>query len=254
MAREPRLLLAASSCAFALAAAPLPTAAQLAPALIQPVEVRTCDFNDGKGPRDIDALATELDRFLNESGAPRYDAFALFPQIHSSEIDFDLTWVGVWPDGITMGEGMARRFANGAEMTRAFDSVMHCRDIRNFSMLTLRAAEDRAHVGPVEVTTCKLRLGVGNQAAIQAAREWVDYTATVGSRAAHWLLFPAYGERSDASYNFKWVVGYDSYESFGRDYDQLTNGGALDRYNELFQFLLRCDSPRLYGARAVRVQ
>jgi hypothetical protein len=76
MASEPRLLLAASSCAFALAAAPLPTAAQLAPALIQPVEVRTCDFNDGKGPRDIDALATELDRFLKESGAPGYDAFS----------------------------------------------------------------------------------------------------------------------------------------------------------------------------------
>jgi hypothetical protein len=119
-------------------------------------------------------------------------------------------------------------------------------------MLTLRPPVAPERAGPVEASTCKLRLGATLDAALTAAQEWVDYTDTIGSTTAHWLLFPAYGERSDADYTFKWAVGYESFEAFGRDYDQLTNGSALDRYNELFELVLDCDSPRLYSARTIR--
>ncbi len=71
-----------------------------------------------------------------------------------------------------------------------------------------------------------------------------------------WLLFPAYGERSDARYNFKWAIGYESYPAFGRNYDQLTNGESLDKYNELLAHscnatargsTARADRPRATG-------
>ena len=226
--------------------------AQLPPAPIQPIEVRSCDFVPGKGQADLDGLQAELARWISDTAAPEYAAYALFPLMHSAEIDFDLAWVGVWPDGTTMGESLGHYSRNGAPISSAFDSVMRCRDNTNFSALALRRPQNDASFGPMEISTCRLRLGVGLDEAMPAIRQWVEHTASIGSTAAHWLLFPAYGERSDANYNFKWAVGYDSFEGFGRDYDQLTNGGALDVYNELFEFVLHCDSPRLFAVRTMR--
>ncbi len=230
----------------------LSAGAQLSPALIQPIEVRSCDFVPGKGRADLDGLQAELAKWIADTAAPEYGAYVLFPLAHSAEIDFDLAWVGVWPDGTTMGESLGHYLRNGVSISSAFDSVMSCRDNTNFSALALRPPQSNASFGPMEVSTCRLRLGVGLNDAMPAIRQWVEHTASVGSTAAHWLLFPAYGERSDANYNFKWAVGYESFEAFGRDYDQLTNGGALDVYNELFEFVLHCDSPRLFAVRTVR--
>lgn len=250
MLRRFVLGLAAAVAAVAVGCA-VPAAAQLPPALIRPIEILTCDFAPGKGRADLDTVATELNRWMADSGAPGYDAYALFPLVHSADVDFDLAWVGVWPDGATMGESMAHYFAQGGQLAPIFDAAMSCRDNRNFSVLTVRepAAEG---FGPVEVSTCTLRLGAVLDDALAAVKEWVDHTGTIGSSAAHWLLFPAYGESSDANYTFKWAVGYESFEDFGRDYDQLTNGSALDRYNELFELIARCDSPALYAVRTIR--
>jgi hypothetical protein len=221
-------------------------------AAIAPTEVLTCRFIDGKGIADVDGLATAFNAWMERSRAPAYSAYVLTPQAYSPDIDFDLVWVGRWRDGATMGESMAHRAEREAEIGPAFDSVLRCASRRNFSTVTLREPNDAARLGPVEVATCTLRLGAEMTDALQAVSEWAGYTATTGSTAAHWLLFPAYGERSDARYNFKWAIGYESYPAFGRDYDQLTNGESLDKYNELLGALLRCDSPRLYAVRTIR--
>lgn len=226
--------------------------AQDRPAAIAPIEVLTCKFAEGKGPNDLDALARGFNQWMERTHAPQYSAYTLTPLAHSEEIDFDVAWVGAWPDGVTMGQSMAHYLAEGTELGPLFNSVMTCGTNRNFAVVTLREPIDPGRFGPLEVDTCTLRVGAAMNDALQAVRQWVDYTGTTGSTAAHWLLFPAYGERSDANYNFKWAVGYASYEAFGREYDQFTNGNGLDRYNELLGGLLRCDSPRLYAVRAIR--
>jgi hypothetical protein len=220
---------------------------------IAPIEVLTCNFAEGKGPTDIDALARGFNQWMERTHAPEYAAYTLMPLSHSDEIDFDLAWIGAWPDGLTMGQSMAHYFAEGAELGPLFNGVMKCGTNRNFSVVTLREPLDGGRFGPLEVSTCTLRVGAAMNDALQAVRQWVDYTGTTGSTAAQWLLFPAYGERSDANYNFKWAVGYASYEAFGREYDQATNGDGLDHYNSLIGGLLRCDSPRLYAVRPIRL-
>jgi hypothetical protein len=219
---------------------------------IAPIEVLTCRFAEGKGPGDLDGLAGAFNAWMERSGAPAYAAYTLTPQAYSRDVEFDLAWVGQWRDGTAMGESMAHYFANGAELAPIFGSVMSCDSNRNFSVVTLREPATPGSFGPLEVATCTLRLGVAMSDGLGAVDEWVDYTATTGSTAAHWLLFPAYGERSDARYNFKWAVGYQSYEAFGRDYDRLTDGESLDKYGELFSGLMECDSPRLYSVRTIR--
>jgi hypothetical protein len=238
--------------ALALAAAAAAHAQSGRDALIAPIEVLTCRFAADKGPADLDGLARAFNQWMEKYSAPEYAAYALTPMAHSKEIDFDLAWVGVWPDGTTMGSSMAHWFEHGDELGPVFGGVLTCGTNTNFQTVTLREPAEAGRFGPVEVATCTLRLGATLEQALDAAKEWVDHTATTGSTAAHWLLFPAYGEHSDARYNFKWAIGYESYEAFGRDYDQATNGNSLDRYNELFSPLVRCDSPRLYRVRTIR--
>jgi hypothetical protein len=219
---------------------------------LAPIEVLTCHFAEGKGAGDLDALAATFNAWMERSRAPEYAAYTLTPQAYSRDVDFDFAWVGQWRDGATMGESMDHYFANGAELGPAFNSVMTCDSNRNFSGLTLRAPATPGRFGPLEVATCTLRLGAAMEQALAAVEDWVSYVGTTGSTSAHWLLFPAYGEHTDARYNFKWAIGYASYPAFGRDYDQLTSGESLDKYNELFGGVVQCDSPRLYSVRTVR--
>src|SRR5690606_17232062 len=104
---------------------------QLPPALITPLEVRTCDVAPGNSEGDLDRFAREFNGLLTESAAPEHDAYALFPVLHSDEIDFDLAWVSHWPDGATMGESMAHWRENRTALRPALESFMTCRDSRN---------------------------------------------------------------------------------------------------------------------------
>ncbi len=65
-------------------------------------------------------------------------AYVLTPQAFGPEIDFDVAWVGRWPDGATMGDSMAHRVARGGDRS-AFDSVMRCDSQRNFDRHAARA-------------------------------------------------------------------------------------------------------------------
>jgi hypothetical protein len=246
-----KLLVCAALLALA-AASPVHAQPRNDPKEIAPTEVLTCRFAQGKGEGDLAGLATAFNQWMEKYTAPEYAAYALLPSARSKDVDFDLAWVGAWPDGTTMGKSMQHYFEHGAELGSAFANVMTCYTNVNFSTVTMRAPRQPGRFGPLEVSTCSVRLDADLDEALQAVREWVDYAATFGSTSAHWLLFPTYGERSDATYNFKWAIGYESYEAFGREYDQITNGNGLDRYNELLADLLRCDNPRLYKVKQIR--
>jgi hypothetical protein len=220
---------------------------------LTPIEVLTCHFAEGKGPNDLDSVAAGFNEWMAARSAPEYAAYTLFPRAYSEDLDFDFAWIGAWPDGATMGESMAHYFAYADELAPVFDGVMNCRGNRNFSVLELRAALAPGRFDPVEVSDCTLRIGSAAAEAVDAVRAWIELSAQAGSTAAHWLLFPAYGESRERTYTFKWAIGYASYEAFGLDYDRFANGGGADQYIELFDTLMRCDSPRLYSVRPIRL-
>ena len=232
---------------------PQAASAQGAPATMTPIEFLTCRYADGKGPSDLDTLDAAFNEWMARSEAPPYSAYVLVPRAHGRDVDFDLAWVGAWPNGATMGQSMAHYFTQGAELGPVFDTVMRCDANTQFAVLTLRPAAEEGRFGPLEVSSCTLRVGAGIDAALAAVIEWVEYFGRSGSSAAHWILFPAYGESSTATYSFKWASGYPSYEAFGRDYDEFYNGGGVDRFAALLDPLMRCDSPRLYSVRPIRV-
>jgi hypothetical protein len=219
---------------------------------IAPMEIRTCRYAEGKSVVDVETLGRDYNRWLDEAGAPAQSIHVWLPQLHGRDLDHDFAWVVGWPDALAMGESMAAYEQRGAALQARFAEVGTCDEKRNFSMVELRGTAEPGVYGPVEIASCTLRLGSALADTLNAVRDWVDFTATTGSTAVHWLLFKAYGERADAKYMFQWAVGYESYEAFGRDYDKFTNGDGSDTYNQLFELLMTCDNPRLYSVRAIR--
>lgn len=219
---------------------------------IAPVELRTCSFAEGKGVADLETLGRDYSRWLDEVGVAEQAVHVWLPELYGSDLDHDFVWVSSWPDAHAMGASMAAEKQQGAELAARFTAVATCHSKRNFSVVELRGTVEPGVYGPVEIASCTLRLGAALADTLNAVRDWVDFTATTGSTAAHWLLFKAFGERADAKYMFQWAVGYESYEAFGRDYDKFTNGDGSDTYNQLFELLMTCDNPRLYSVRAIR--
>ena len=219
---------------------------------IAPIEIRTCRFVEGKGVADLEVLGAEYGRWLDEAGVPAEAVHVWLPELHGSDLDHDFVWVVSWPDASAMGASMAAAERQGAGIAARFAAVASCNSKRNFSVVELRATAKPGIYGPVEIASCTLRLGSVLADTLNAVRDWVDFTETTGSTAAHWLLFRAFGERADAKYMFQWAVAYESYEAFGRDYDKFTNGDGSDTYNQLFELLMTCDNPRLYRVRAIR--
>ncbi len=90
--------------------------------------------------------------------------------------------------------------------------------------------------------------GAGGRQGVKGAPERLPEH---GIEADHYVLFPAFGERSDAKYDFKWVTTR-TWDAFGKSYDQYGTGGGWMKARELFEGLLDCDSSRVYVSERVR--
>ncbi|MFT6955709.1 MAG: hypothetical protein ACJAYC_000710 [Halieaceae bacterium] len=95
--------------------------------------------------------------------------------------------------------------------------------------------DEAPNVGAVELYTCN----------------YADHLTSRGSNAALWVFLPAFGA-ADVDGHYKPVSGYESYEEWGNDHSDYTNGGGWMKSRELMADVLACDTPRVYGTTLVR--
>lgn len=214
----------------------------------RPIEIYACNFNEGKTMADLMEVTAGWNAWMDEQGMTDYWASLLMPVYHSAEITFDVGWVGGWPNGAAMAAGTEFWINNGGEHQAAFESVLDCNVHINFAVYTVQQNPNPFTPGPVAFTDCAVEEGVETSAAIEAVHQWAAYE---GAARGHFVLFPAYGEASDAEYDFKWV-SVSSYETMGSAYDAITTGGGWRKSEELFSGVLDCDSSRLYHGMNVR--
>jgi hypothetical protein len=189
---------------------------------------------------------------MDASNGPAYTAYNLMPLFHSHEVGFDVAWLGVWADGVTMGAGIKHWLSEDGGLHAEFGKVIDCDAHQNFAALTIKP-EKTPSDGPVEFSNCTTRKGISVAEAIAAVHEWSAHETENGSDAARWILFPAYGETSEAKYDFKYVEAYPSYESFGQAYDRFGTGGGYMEHRKIIARVMTCDSARGYDSRNVRM-
>jgi hypothetical protein len=245
------LVSAVVCCAVLAGVAPALAAEAEAGMSIRPMELYGCEFRDGMGLSDLEKVTASWNAWMDSSGQHDYWAYILVPFFHSAELEYEVLWAGGWPTGVAMAKGLERWVTEGGALAADFDKVVDCDALVNFAVMDLQPPGPPAASGPVTFSNCKVEEGRKTSDALEAVSAWVAYEKEQGVDADHFILFPAFGESSDADYSFKWV-SISTWAEFGKSYDQYGNGGGYRKAGELFEGLLDCDSSRVYVSTRVR--
>lgn len=218
-----------------------------------PMEMFACSYNDGKGPADLDAATKRFNAWADKQGISDYSAWTLVPYYSSDEQDFDVLWFGAADKAKALGKVQDSWIATGTKEAEGFAEVMDCGTHAAYSVLMMKQPPEReGDSGDLVVTfsDCNTADGVSFDDLYNPMIEWGKYGAENGSKAGHWVFFPAYGGGKE-KFDFKWVEAYENLEDLGADWDQFNESG-WQKANELFKGKLSCDSSRAYLATSRR--
>jgi hypothetical protein len=212
---------------------------------IFPVEIYACNFNEGKGPGDLDGWVSKWNAWADKVLAP-YSAWTLTPFYYGEEQTFDFLWLGTSTDAATMGRAYDEYLRN-PDLNAGFAEIAHCNGHSNFATMNIKEPpDDDAKSVVLNFGDCKAAEGKSWDDVGPALQAWSEYRSAHGSQAGMWVLWPAYGG-GEVDFDFKFVTSYRNYESLGEDYDQYGKEG-YKKADELFTGLLDCDVMRSYVA------
>ena len=211
-----------------------------------PLETFTCNYNDGKGPADLEAAVDQWSAYMDENAADQYFAMTVTPQMHGAEA-FDVGWLGAAPSGESMGAGRDGYRANGGESAAAFASVLTCNTHSQFASMQVKEPPERETPNSIVLSfsDCNVEEGREWDEVFAGMEAWATYQSENGYSNCTWALFPAYGS-GDEEFDFKVVNAYDSHAGMGRDFDLYGTGGGYMKRGEIMGDMLDCDVPRVY--------
>lgn len=219
-----------------------------------PVEAWACSFNEGKGPADLNDVNAQWNAWMDEVGATDYSAITIWPQFYG-ESNFDVGWLGIWPDGNAMGAGMDTFMSEGQEIGAKYGEVLTCAAHTQFATVRVRAPNEEDDDGDdsfvLTFSNCSFEEEATMDQLSAAQEEWNAYADEHGIVGGSWMMFPVWGENVDADYAFKAVSSAPSYTTMGANWAKMAEG-HYRKSDELFEDILDCDSARVYTATVIR--
>jgi len=219
---------------------------------IFPVEVYTCNYNEGKGPADLDSWSEKWNAWADSGALEPYSAWTLTPFYFGSDQDFDFIWLGAADNAVALGRAYDKYLNDSGDLQAQFNQFASCGGHSNFATYTVKEPPDNDDSTSfvLSFSDCTIAEGKTFDDVAPALQAWSEYRTGHGSEAGMWVLFPAYGG-GDADYDFKFVASHADYATLGTDYDQYGKGGYA-KAEELFNGLLECNEARVYNASARR--
>lgn len=212
------------------------------------VELFMCNYNKGKGPKDLDRVVEKWNAWADEAGMVPYVAWTLTPMFNDPKYAFDVAWLGAWANGADMGKGIQQWKDKGGAMQVEFDKVLTCPGHSAFNAANYKAPQgDWPPTGVTVFTDCTIAEGKTLDDSIAVHGAWARHLADSGSKAGMWAFYPAFGG-GDIDFNYKIVMSHSDYESLGADNNSFTNGGGWRKGQELAQGVVSCDVPRVYDS------
>ncbi len=210
----------------------------------RPVEMWVCSYRDGKDQGDFDDVLEDL---VKVEAAGPYAAFRLFPSFRTADQDFDFLYLGVWPDGSTMGSGMANYGENGGDVEEAWDSVADCPTSVMYASMRIQDNDDGDGSGNfmLTVSDCKVGHALSNGQAIGALSRFNDYRVANGSTVGTITWFPVYGG-GGADFDFKLAHVYSGAQHFGDSFQWFVDNQAYLVQQDMLDGIVSCDVPRVY--------
>lgn len=218
-----------------------------------PIEIFACNFEEGKGPEDLSAVTAKWNKYLDDEGVTDYFAALMYPNF-SSELGFDVGWIGGWSDGNAMGAGTDMWLTSDSGLREEFDAVLDCPTHTLFASMRMKdpgesGEDDNTFV--LSFSNCSIEEGKTFEEVEAAQTAWNEYADEHGFKGGAWYMWPVWGESQDADYDFKAVGSAPNYTTVGANF-QLMADGHWRKSNEIWDGVLDCDSSRIYTTYSVR--
>lgn len=220
--------------------------AQQAPA---PVEIIACNFINGSDAGDLAGPMSDLNDWMDEHGINDLFVSTVIPVFTSAAVTNDVFFFNRWANGSAMGRSLDLFYGpDGAEATEGFNGVIDCTSSTTFGAILVHAPGENRDGGPMQFLNCTVKENRTVGEGIGAVNRWAE--AGEGSSTAeavgHAVLLPIAGEDPAATYNFKWLILFESFQNYGDALDALfaPGGPAL---GDIINPVMDCDSARVYN-------
>jgi hypothetical protein len=215
-----------------------------------PVDFRACNFKDGKSMKDLDKVSAKYRDYANKNDLA-YSAWALVPD-YQTGADFDLGWLGAWPDGEAFGVSMEHWKSNGRQLQAEFDQVIDCSSRHVLAMSRpISAPRGTPEDGILMFYGCDLQDGVTLEKAYQAHLDAGTAMKGMGSLAVSWMFQPAMGS-GRAEFDYYHVIGFYRYSDMGATMEMYVNGGGIQKQQAILSKVSSCATPSVFDAISVR--
>lgn len=215
-----------------------------------PVEFFSCNWQKGKDMGDLDKVAKKFEDWAdkNDSG---YSAWILTPQFHDG-LDFDVGWMGSWPNSSAFGKSQDTWNADGREMAAEFATVVDC-SVRHqmATSVPVSAPDGPPGDGVVLFSACSLQEGKTPQDALAAHRKVGGIMQDMGSEASSWLFYPGMGA-GNHDFHYWSVIAFNNYAELGAATELYVNGGGWQKSMMILGAVAHCGSPTAFDAQLVR--
>ncbi len=221
------------------------------------VEIYQCNYAEGTTRKDLDKVIGKWNKWADKNFDAPYSAWLLTSMASGSYFTADVGWLGGWQNGTDMGKVSQNWNEKGGDQQAAFDAVIPCDNHSIFSSVNVKAPGGEGWPGDngaksvTVFSDCTAAEGATLEDIFAVHNGWAEHLTSRGSQAGIWVFLPAFGA-DGINGHYKVVTGYPSYEEWGKDHDDYTNGGGWRKERELTAGVLECDSPRVYDTTLVR--
>lgn len=218
-----------------------------------PVEMYICNYNKGKGARDLNKAVDKFNEWSDKNDPTGYTAWTLTPQFTNADIEWDVAWLGAWQDNPTMGTSTDLFLGKGGAVNDGFNKVLDCGSHTGAQAVAIKpaASTQPPATGVVMFSSCTLEEGVGPADAFEAHVAMAKYLDSQGSKAATWAFYPGLGSGT-IDFDYYMVTAYDNYADMGATAEIMTNGGGWMEAAKTFAGVVSCDGPRVYNSQLRR--
>ena len=215
---------------------------------VDPVDLYSCTFKEGKGMGDLDKLDARFKKWSDENDKAQ-SVWRMVPILRSNNEPFDVGYIGAWNTGAEMGAGMDA-WGNGGQLLADYVATIDC------GHALVASAEVSAPNGPPEngvvwFSSCTLAEGSSHEDAYAAHKASSAGMRELGGKAQSWLFYPSLGF-GDIPFDYYSVVSFNSMSELGEGWEMYYNQCGWQKAQAVSK-VASCDSPRVYSVKAVRM-
>jgi hypothetical protein len=215
-----------------------------------PVDFRACSYRDGKSMNDLLKVSAKFRDYANKNDFA-YSAWILAPE-YQTGIDFDVGWLGSWPNSDAYGVSMEKWKNTGKQLMAEFNQVMDCSSRHELVLSKpINAPQGTPEDGVMMFYACHLNDGVNLDQAYKALLDAGTEMKAMGSLAVSWMFVPAIGAAPEPV-DYYHVIGFYRYSDMGATMEMFFNRGGIQKQQAILSKVSSCQTPSVFDAISVR--